>query len=175
MYKKNDFFLSGFSSSFLFLFLLLLKLLPPPPKSAFLSIDFFNLPHFIKTLKYSLWNVCALCPQRRRPPNPPFARPGPPKSKAPRVGPGRGRGEPGHQDPWPCPPGSPGRGLRVSPAPSPGPAPHPPCKSMYLVRASLNSEVMTPGRPSPQALTRPVPANTPFQEGCFLSLNNFLK
>lgn len=68
--RKMIFFLSGFSSSFLFLFLLLLKLLPPPPKSAFLSIDFFNLPHFIKTLKYSLWNVCALCPQRRRPPTP---------------------------------------------------------------------------------------------------------
>lgn len=143
--------MSVFSSFvFLFLFLLLLKLLPPPPKSAFLPF-FLNLPHFIKTLKYSLWNVCALCPQGRHR-QPPIHQAWSPKVQGTScLGLGGVEGT-WHRTPGRWPPGSPGRRMGVSPAPSsPGPAPNPPpCKFIYLVRDSLNSEVMTPGRPRPR-------------------------
>lgn len=157
-------FLSGFSSSFVFLllFLLLLKLLPPPPKSAFLSIDFFKSPTFYKDSQIqSMECLCSVPPGA--PPLTPHSPDLAPQSPRHLVsGPGRSWGASGHQDPWPWPPGNPGREMGVSLAPSsPGPSPQPPCKSIYLVRASLNSEVMTPGRSSPQALTRPAPANTP--------------
>lgn len=132
--------------SFCFCFFITFKASPPPPpKSAFLSIDFFfflNLPHFIKTLRYSLWNVCSvLCVPGRRPaPHSPAPAPQSPRHLV--SGPGRGRGEPGYPAPWPWPPGSSDSGMGASP-------PHPPCKSMDLVRASLNSEVMAPGAPEP--------------------------
>lgn len=155
MYKKNDFYVRVFTFC---LFFITFKASPPTPQKCIFTI-FLNLPHFIKTLKYSLWNVCALCPQGRH--QPPIHQAWSPKVQGTSclglggVG-GTWRRTPGH---WP--PGSPGRGMGVSPGPSsPGPAPiPPPCKFTYLVRDSLNSEVMTPGRPRPR-LTRRAPANT---------------
>ena len=153
MYKKNDFFVWFFIFClFVFVFITFKASPPHPQKVHFYQLIFFLISHtFIKTLRYSLWNVCSvLCAPGRRPCPPSPARP--PQSPRHLVsGPGRGRGEPGYEDPWPRPPGSPGSGTGVSRAPSsswPCP-PTPPCKSKYLVRASLNSEVMAPGAPEP--------------------------
>lgn len=155
-------FFVWFFITFCLFFIIIFKASPsPPPKSAFLSIDFFfNLPHFIKTLKYSLWNVCSvLCAPVGATP-PPSTRPGPPKSKAPHVWAwaGGAGGTLGIR--------TPGRSLQAalalgwgSPQPPPSPAPPPQCKSIYLVRASLTLRLWLLGCLSPQALTRPAPAN----------------
>lgn len=153
MYKKSHFFCLFFHHvlSFCFFFFITFKASPPHPQKVHFYPFFFNLPHVYKDSQIQSMEclLCALCPPRAPPP-PPLARPGPPKSKAPRVW--AGQGQAGPRDPQSQPPGSPGHGMGGSPAPSTSwPCPPPPCKSMYLVRASLNSEVMAPGVPEPQA------------------------
>lgn len=147
MYKKNDFYVRVFIFC-LFVFVFIFKASPPTPQKCIFTI-FLNLPHFIKTLKYSLWNVCALCPQGRHQPHSPGLVPQVQGTSCLGLGGIEGTW---HRTPGRWPPGSPGRRMGVSPAPSsPGPAPNPPpCKFIYLVRDSLNSEVMTPGRPRPR-------------------------
>lgn len=139
---------------FCFCFFITFKASPPhPQKVHFYQLIFFflNLPHFIKTLKYSLWNVCSvLCAPGRRP-CPPFTRPGPPKVQGTSY-PGLG----GAGGTWVSEPlAVASRQPQLRDGGLPGPLhllalpAHPPCKSMYLVRASLNSEVMVPGAPEP--------------------------
>lgn len=166
-------------------FLLLLKLLPPHSQKVhfyqFFLLFCFKSPTLYKDSQIqSLECLSVLC-TLRAPPRPPFNQAWPLQS--PRhldSGPGVGWGAgPGHQTLV--------HSLQAAPArngglPSPlhllAPVPPPPhCKSMYLMRASLNSEVVAPGAPPSLQAPDPSCASHPpphLREGYF-NLNNFLK